>query len=591
MAGVFVPNTTTSLYPEHYLGLNDDDNDFDAGSIFTYPTATATTTTITTTTPSPADDPGKTFIDACQRLILSNPHLQSLSCAFFPQILQSLASSNSQLGDSGPLLSSLKDLSIQTTDGCIPALLPRGVTNLTLNYNSINNNAVDNPLRLDPGLTHLGLESLETNNIESGPRLCALLTQAPSLKTLSVYSSACVFYQGSDFGFGPDFGGFGHPAGATVLGIAAHPPLPAPTIDRSSWPVSCVTVLKCKQPPYSYSMAFILDGMLSCFPLLVEFHGYHDWFPTIAAQLCQECPVLEVIRIRQKGRGCCSSKTGATSFAMSNGGLPGNPWKLPPRRLGDPVDDHVSRVLSTLSRLRVLDIPFGNIKAETMLEKTWVCLGLEMFRCQIVAVPFLNEEQGKRVHEIHEREAAIKNSGQQQHQFRSDEEEELMELSERCVSTRRSILTQFSELTSLKYLSLSQDLKIGKEIFDNHYSSGFYSGSSAATKLIYKSSRDGRTYIRYDDVLPDTLHLRLDSGLDQFASLTQLKYLGFESMDHRMGVEEVEWIAENLTRLKEVRGLAMDAYLGMEPDPENDKLVEVMRRLRPKVVLGQSFGG
>ncbi|KAF9904160.1 hypothetical protein EC991_002995 [Linnemannia zychae] len=250
------------------------------------------------------------------------------------------------------------------------------------------------------------------------------------------------------------------------------------------------------------------------------------------------------------------------------------------------VDDDVSMVLSTLKRLRVLDIPFATIKAENAgdQEKPWVCLGLQIFRCQIVGVPFLTEKQEQRVLEICRREIE---AGEGEAQRRTDEEEGLMALSNKRVSTIYKVMTQLSKLTSLKYLSLSPDLKIGKELFVSR----FDSGTPLGEKIVYKSPRDGKTYIRYDDVLPDTLHLRLDHGLSQLASLTHLQYLGFESMDHRMDTAEIEWIAKAFPRLRGMRGLLMDGFVGMEPNPKNEALLELMRTLRPDVVQLQSFGG
>ncbi|KAG0073402.1 hypothetical protein BGZ90_011584 [Linnemannia elongata] len=140
-------------------------------------------------------------------------------------------------------------------------------------------------------------------------------------------------------------------------------------------------------------------------------------------------------------------------------------------------------------------------------------------------------------------------------------------------------MAQLSKLTSLKFLSLSPDFKVGIDLFENRMNA----------RLVYKSERDGRSYIRYDDVSPDTLYFRLDNGLGQLASLTKLEYLSFESMDHRMGTADIEWFASHLPRLKEMRGLVMENHVGMEPDPENDALVALIRRLRPDVAQKQSF--
>ncbi|KAF9898945.1 hypothetical protein EC991_009920 [Linnemannia zychae] len=243
----------------------------------------------------------------------------------------------------------------------------------------------------------------------------------------------------------------------------------------------------------------------------------------------------------------------------------------------DPLNNSISELLSSLSRLRVMAIPYQMISGEHILENPWVCLDLEEFSCQIAGLPFLTKEQKEIVQEIHHRENQI--DGRIQPGDRNHEEIQLMNLSKRCISTRKAIMTQLSKLTSLKYLSLSSDVKNQDELFEQRF----------GATLVYKSERDGRSYIQYNDVLPDTPHLRLDSGLEELASLTQLEYLGFESMDHQMDTAEIEWVAKHFPRLKEMRGLVTENYVGIEPDAKNDTLLALIRKLRPDVVQGQSF--
>ncbi|KAG9067915.1 hypothetical protein KI688_011506 [Linnemannia hyalina] len=489
-------------------------------------------------------DPERPFIEACLRLILNNPGLQTLYCVNnsrvfrgLQEIVQSAAggedggTGRNSCSGSGSALRSLKILTIMSEDGLIP-VLPPSVTNLTLIRNF--------GMWLDskpgvPGPVHEGLEVLETS-AESAAHIVALLNQAPSLKTLSIK------------GFGSRGYGFGGSQ-------EAH----APVSNGFAWPLaSQITVLKCWQ---SRGGSFVnvpaFERFFRCFPMLVE---YHDdiWLPAVGAQLAEHCPFLEVISVPQKPN-------------------PNNRYPL--RRLGVPVPDSVSLLLSSLSRLRVLDLSRENIKAKKILETPWVCLDLEEFCCQIVEVPYLTEEEERQVQEIRQREEA--GAIGSVHQHRADKEEELMGLYQRCVYTRKHIMAQLSKLTSLKHLSLSPDLKIGNELFEFRH---------GATRC-YKSERDGRIYIRYNDVLPDTLHLRLDTGLDQLSSLEKLEYLGFESMDHRMDTAEVEWMAKQFPRLKDMRGLVTEGHVGIEPDLKNDALVALMRRLRPEVAQRQSFGG
>ncbi|KAF9144629.1 hypothetical protein BG015_000060 [Linnemannia schmuckeri] len=199
------------------------------------------------------------------------------------------------------------------------------------------------------------------------------------------------------------------------------------------------------------------------FLLLVEYHD-DKWSPALAAQLVEHCPLLEVVRVRQDLR---------SSFSPPLQSLFGTVVKAGARCLGALIVDSAS-VLSSLSKLRVL----------------------EEFWCQIVEVPFLSEEEGQQVQEIRQRETRA--MGSVQEYIRTDEDEELMEFSEECVSRRKQIIAQLSKLISLRYLSLSPDFRIGNKLFGSRM------------------------------------------RLDQLASLKKLEYFSFESMDHRLDTAEIE---------------------------------------------------
>jgi hypothetical protein len=501
-----------------------------------------TTDSVETTLQRPKADPCGLFTMACQRLILCNPKLRALQCVLWPQIFLKL--SESPLGYQA--LMSLKRLSIVTYDCRIPKFLPPNITSL----------AMTNAFPTDPfspsiynysnsgSAVYNGLEVLDVKNVKSGSDLIALLNQAPLIKTLILNCTVASF-------------GFGYGSSITFASTLC-------------WPLSRVTVLKFRQSRSTLHTSESFKGIFQAFPLLTEYHD-DTWNPSVAPQLTKHCPLLEVIRAREDP---VLESSYSTEFHF------GQIRVFRTRRLEEVPNDNVSELLSSLSKLRILDIPHGMVTADNVLEKPWVCLDLEEFRCHIVRIPFLTKEQKDRIQEMQRRENQTDDS-QPLPYCRTDEEDQLMELSDRCVSTTRAIMVQLSKLTSLKHLSLCPDLKFHNEVFE----------SRLGATLVYKSERDGRSYIRYNDVLPDTLHLRLDSGLRQLAALTKLEYLGFESMDHQMDTAEIEWIAKQFPRLKEMRGLATGNYIGIEPDPKIDALVALMRRLRPNVVQGQSFGG
>ncbi|KAF9144256.1 hypothetical protein BGX30_013434, partial [Mortierella sp. GBA39] len=282
----------TSLFGVNTNNITGDNNSSSSGN------ATTNSTTVTTATaaPPPPPDTGKAFIKACQRLVLNNPRLRTLSCSYSKLILQGLEDGNSAV------LRSLKNLSCDTTDGMIPEVLPPSVTHLRLNSNFGSRSKLYSPALEGQGTTalvHEGLESLTVACIESVTHLKDLLAQAPSLKTLSINGFV------SNFGFGNYF--------------ASAAPIPV----EISWPASQITVLKCLQTRGAFSIASGFDNFLGCFPLLVEYYD-DTWSSTAGTQLAKHCPLVEVIRINQD----------ASSF-HSFGTAP----KPRPRTKGWPVND------------------------------------------------------------------------------------------------------------------------------------------------------------------------------------------------------------------------------------------------------------
>ncbi|KAG0381071.1 hypothetical protein BGX24_012205 [Mortierella sp. AD032] len=274
------------------------------------------------------------------------------------------------------------------------------------------------------------------------------------------------------------------------------------------------------------------------------------------AALATHCPLLEVIRVTYKG------------------------CRYTPRSIYDSIHDRVSILLTSCTRLRVLDLQYETIDARRVAEKPWVCLDLEMFRCGFVGLPYLSERNEKSVKDILERDEDARREGLPE-VARTAVETELLDMAEEGKTMRRSVLRQISVLTSLKHLTLSRDLKVGRGLF-----------SRRKTSLpVYRSERDGKMYFRYNDVLPDTLYLRLDTGLGQLSSLVNLELFGFESMNHRMSPTEIEWIARTFPTLKEMRGLAIHGQVGVERDPSMDALRELMQSLRPDIVHSSSFTG
>ncbi|OAQ33604.1 hypothetical protein K457DRAFT_14824 [Linnemannia elongata AG-77] len=259
--------------------------------------------------------------------------------------------------------------------------------------------------------------------------------------------------------------------------------------------------------------------------MLVEYRN-NIWYPAVAAQLVEHFPLLEFIRITQKPN-------------------PNNRYSM--CHLGAPVLDSASLLLSSLSRLHVLETTLESIKAETSP-------GDPSARGRSDMISSAIHQDGR-------------GGGH---------------------GTQRKIrvLKKKYHDSTLK-ADLSQVLVTQSIFQDQRPSFRTWTGREP-----YLQVRAGRMIL-----LPvrrrasDTLYFRLDNGLGQLASLTKLEYLSFESMDHRMGTADIEWFASHLPRLKEMRGLVMENHVGMEPDPENDALVALIRRLRPDVAQRETFSG
>ncbi|KAG0381073.1 hypothetical protein BGX24_012207 [Mortierella sp. AD032] len=326
---------------------------------------------------------------------------------------------------------------------------------------------------------------------------------------------------------------------------------------------SGVQVVKCENiRRRGKDSSFPLERLFRFTPKLVEFYNPY-WTMEMASVFAEYCPLLEVVCIEER-----SSRQQANLA----------------RNAKQPFSDSISPLLTACSKLRVVDIRYDFVDAKNVAEKPWVCLGLEELRCQFVGVPYLTEKEHKTVDRILAREKKEKSSNKKSAldtdgttTSRSESEEELCERTKRAQEIRCQVLTQLSKLSRLKHLTLSPDLK--NTDFSN---TDMYA-------LIYRSKKDGLHYINYNDAQPDTLHLRLDCGLDQLATLTDLEYLAFESMDPMMRKEDIEWLSKHFPRLKEMRGLALDTHVGVEEDLEKSALRNLLQTLRPDILHTESL--
>ncbi|KAF9138912.1 hypothetical protein BGX30_008578 [Mortierella sp. GBA39] len=223
------------------------------------------------------------------------------------------------------------------------------------------------------------------------------------------------------------------------------------------------------------------------------------------------------------------------------------------------VVNATSMLLETCRHLTVLDAVHMEIAAEHLISHSWICQGLEVFRCQIIGVNRLSEEE-----EMDYRQGLL---FQQIGRPLSENESAAIEKYHQTVQLQhRQIYDQLAKMTSLKVLDIGMEYR----------NLGFRPG-----RLTIR--RGAQLYIEYDDLFPDTLELSLASGLDRLATLEKLEVFGFQSVDHRIDENELQWMAEKWPRLRVMRGLQEPSGVDVMHDGERWHRRVFMQRLRPFV--------
>lgn len=216
-------------------------------------------------------------------------------------------------------------------------------------------------------------------------------------------------------------------------------------------------------------------------------------------------------------------------------------------------------LLETYRHLTVLDAVHMEIAAEHLIAHPWICQGLEVFRCQIIGVNRLSEEE-----EMDYRQGLL---FQQIGRPLSENESAAIEKYRQTVQSQHcQIYDQLAKMTSLKVLDFGMEYRNRR----------VHPGSPMIR-------RGAQLYIGYEDLFPDTLELSLASGLDRLATLERLEVFGFQSVDHRIDENELQWMAEKWPRLRVMRGLQEPSGVDVIHDGERWHRRVFMQRLRPLV--------
>lgn len=204
-------------------------------------------------------------------------------------------------------------------------------------------------------------------------------------------------------------------------------------------------------------------------------------------------------------------------------------------------------ILQSCPNLRVLDTLGHRIMISSSMMTLWASIKLETLRCQIRGVSRLNQ-----VEEIRYNRAL----GSLKHGRKPNvKREQIMQQHQYCVDDHTRLYTQLARQTKLRVLELG---------FDHRVES-------------YRSPTG------YTEAVKDTPELSLESGLGLLSDLKELEVFGFEGFDHRIGKEELTWMAENWPRLRMLRGLEEDTLYRIRYDEHKALLRGHLRRLRPEV--------
>ncbi|KAF9191003.1 hypothetical protein BGZ51_003427 [Haplosporangium sp. Z 767] len=233
------------------------------------------------------------------------------------------------------------------------------------------------------------------------------------------------------------------------------------------------------------------------------------------------------------------------------------PWYIMEGLFGRPAKPAVDDLLAGCPTLRVIDMIEGYILADDLARQTWVCQGLEMFRCRIVGIERLDGAE----QEIYDRVTALGYSA-----GLSEVEEAIVNKFQRGRMQQRQVYDRLASFPNLKTLDL-----------------GYENRNPWAYKGDGWYEKNGEDFIRYGGPISDTMELSLESGLDRLGALKDLKMFGFEAVNHRIGEKELKWMANSWPRLELMYGLDEDRLMNIEYDHEKAALREYMQRLRPDV--------
>ncbi|KAF9129159.1 hypothetical protein BGW39_004427 [Mortierella sp. 14UC] len=226
-----------------------------------------------------------------------------------------------------------------------------------------------------------------------------------------------------------------------------------------------------------------------------------------------------------------------------------------------PMINVASILLELSSSLKTFNGVDHRITARHLQTHAWNCVGLEVFRCQIVGLPTLKKSDRAVIDTL---SASGLLSAEETAPPPDPRQIEAQEKQQRWLNMHGLVYDRLASLIRLTVLDLGWESRDVRKLEE--------------------------TIVRPSDVwaeapIHEILELSLTSGLERLAPLTKLEVFGFDGVNHGIGKPELEWMARSWPRLKVMRGLhaSTEPRLARLFSPKT-VLREYMQTLRPGVI-------
>ncbi|KAF8970500.1 hypothetical protein BGZ46_010497, partial [Entomortierella lignicola] len=245
-----------------------------------------------------------------------------------------------------------------------------------------------------------------------------------------------------------------------------------------------------------------------------------------------------------------------------------DPWYIDEDMMERPKSDPINLLFISCPNLRVFDGIKHTIKADELIMQSWVCYGLEKFRCRIVGIERLDSEE-QALYEAMTRQSKVTlQPGHLGSTGHLEKEQAVLLKIERSHEQHQVVYSRLASLKNLKHLDLG---------YENRHPWTYLTASP------YVSEVDGEEYLPYGGPIQDTLELSLESGLERLGDLKDLEMFGFEAVNHRITEKELDWMAKSWPKLNLMYGLAEDRLMDIEYDRKKAHLRDYMGKTRPDI--------